>query len=450
MIDTPSGRGSQVRLFLSALVVVLSLWIQVQVVTRTVVRKPVRADAVSYVSYAWNIREHHVFSRARTWVDPSIEARPDKMTLPGYPAFLALMMTDAGPDPAFVHRVTFAQAVLGALTTLFVLLTASRLLPWGWSLATGLLVAVSPHLATFSTYLLTETLFTFLVCANLYALVRTADEPDDIRWAIASGITAGLASLVRPQWQLALLGLAIVVLVSKTHRKRWPQVAAVLLAMALFVVPWQIRNAHTSRSVSDPDLLATTLYHGSFPQLEYHGLPQSRGVPYRFDPAAGLHSQTTHSAFHWIDDEFRRNPVAMTAWYLVGKPIYFLSWDMISGEGDVYFYPVDTSPYLNDPVFKALRNIMYALHWPLNISALLVVATVLVATYIQQYGTAKKRVILKPTITLLATLMMALMVVHMLGAPFPRYGVPFRPLVILLAMMGIEALWRLRHIRPSM
>ena len=432
---THSSSGIHALCFL--FVVLLSTWIQWSVVSQTRVAYPIRADAAKYVAYAYNLRHHRVFSHEHDWEAESAGATPvpDKLTLPGYPAFLSLFLgASSKPDyPAFVQRVAYAQMVLGIATCALLLLLAVRLLPFPWAMATGLLTAISPHLATISTYLLTESLFTLLFVGSLYALL-TASKPG-ARWYTfaTAGAMLGVASLVRPQLTLLPLVLLFVCLASTRLRARW---RALLLGFMVFVAilaPWQIRNAKVADS--GPHLLVYSLYHGAFPQLMYQGNSRSYGFPYRFDPNAEAHSNSLPAALNYIGDEFRKAPARMTHWYLLGKPEFFLSWNIIAGQGDVFIYPVERSPYLQSPVFGTLRALSYSLHWPITLFAL---GGMLLAFWRPSLLTDDPTQ--KTLIRLMATVLATILAMHMLGAPFPRYGIPFRPLVYLLGVTTLYGL----------
>ena len=95
---TPApGRGNTVRLLL-VLILALSSLIQLTVVSRTSMDIALRADARDYFSYAYNLRNHGVYSRMDTWAKgaASYIPVPDQLRAPGYPAFLALL---GNPDP---------------------------------------------------------------------------------------------------------------------------------------------------------------------------------------------------------------------------------------------------------------------------------------------------------------------------------------------------------------
>lgn len=426
-----TGAGTLRRLTLigCAAIVLLSAWIQLRVLAGTDVIQPIRADAASYVSYAWNLREFGTFSRARTWqAEAPAAPTPDKLTLPGYPAFLALFL-HARPDRSFIAKATTAQALLGVATCILVLMIALRLLPVPAALAVGLLTAICPHLATISTYLLTESLFTFLAAAFVYTAIRAMQAPDRLRWYLASAGLLAAASYVRPQLQVACVVLLLALVVSPAVRKFWKPVVSAIALFVVLMAPWQLRNAGIERPSGEPDLLASTLYHGSFPGFMYRGNPQSQGFPYRFDPLAHEHSESAQAAFAWIRSEFRRDPLEMTRWYVFGKPYYFMSWNIVAGFGDVFIYPVSRSPFGADGTLAPIRAVARALHAPLMILGFAGILS----------GALRPRLLAlpvdaEPAIRGLSIMLLAIIVVHMIGAPFPRYGIPFRWMCYLMAM----------------
>lgn len=431
-------RISGVRVACCLFVVLLAAWTQWSVVSQTQVDHPIRADAAKYVAYAYNLKHYGVFSHAHDWEaegNGGVPPAPDKLTLPGYPAFLTLWLGDAPkPDyPAFVERTTHVQMVLGIGTCVLTLLLALQLLPFRWAIATGLLTAVSPHLATISTYVLTESLFTLLFVSSLFAMVA-ACKPG-ARWTVfvVAGALLGIASLVRPQLTPLPFLLMGICLASNRLRLRW---RPLLVGVAVFVAvlaPWQMRNARVADS--GPNLAVNSLYHGSFPQMMYQGDPRSYGAPYRLDPQSEAHSSSLPATLHYIGEEFRQAPMRMTHWYLLGKPEFFLSWNIIAGAGDVFIYPVASSPYLQSPVFGAMHAVSFALHWPVTLLALI---GMLLAFWRPSLLTDDP--IRQTQLRLLATVLAAMVGMHMLGAPFPRYGIPFRPLVYLLGVATLYGL----------
>jgi 4-amino-4-deoxy-L-arabinose transferase-like glycosyltransferase len=429
----PAGRPGVLRIGLLATVLLLSAFIQFTVVARTTPVHLIQADSGKYVVYAWNLVHYHTFSHAISWTPPAQSPIPDKLTLPGYPAFLSLFLDD-DVGPAFVHRVVLAQACLGVATCALTLLLALRLLPFGLAVAAGLLVAISPHLATSSTSLLTESLFAALLALAMYVGVRAIHASTSTLAALA-GAVLGLASLVRPQMELfpwLLMALCLAIPSWRTHAKRS---AVALLFFVAVTAPWHIRNLTVERAAGDPDLFVTTLYHGSFPGLMYDDIPRTAGYPYKFDPQSAEHSADLGSVAHYIADEFRNRPKRYAAWYLLGKPAMFLSWRDPANIADIFVYPVLASPYLDQRSFDLTNRLMHNLHAPLMMLALIaVLVAALWPGALSPYRPAATG------LRLLALALAYVVVLHMIGAPFPRYSVPFRPLTYLLAIAMVGAI----------
>jgi hypothetical protein len=68
---------------------------------------------------------------------------------------------------------------------------------------------------------------------------------------------------------------------------------------------------------------------------------------------------------------FAEQPARYAKWYLLGKPGAFLSWDFVEGRGGIFIYPATSSPWVENPLFVALRNLHAWLHWPLMAAAML-------------------------------------------------------------------------------
>lgn len=437
-------RGARVVAVLGLLL--LSAFVQLTVVRDTRINKPIRADAEKYVSYAYNLDHSGVFSHANTWqsADESIAPAPDKLTLPGYPAFLTLFL-QGRPDAAFIRRVTLAQAMLGIASTLLLFAIALRVLPLPWAFASAALVATSPHMATISTYLLTEALFTTLLLASVLAIVL-ALQPANRRWHWAlAGALLGLACLVRPQLQF-LPVLALLVAITVRRARAWlPRLLLACACFAAVVAPWMLRNATIDSPAGSPDLLVATLYNGSFPNMMYRDDPATYGHPYFYDPGRVDATRDLPAVLAHIGAAFSREPLRYAQWYLFGKPGFFLSWGMLDAVGGVFVYPAERSPYLDNAIFKTLRSINFAVHWPLMLLGL---AGAFMALWKpRSIDPAVPRQI---ATAVLATIFLYAIALHMLGTPLSRYAIPFRPLVYVLALAMARATWRrLRSVRSA-
>lgn len=434
--DGIQPKSTGIHHLILVLVLAIAAFVQLTTVSRTTVISPLHADAADYFSYAWNLRDYGTYSSARTWppmTHPESIA-PDKLRSPGYPLFL-LAVGKPSPDRAFLLRVEFVQAGLGILTVLLVYLLGARFLERGPALAAAALTAISPHLAVMSTYILTESLFTLLLVASLYALVAAVQSGRRSLF-VATGLLWGVCSLVRPTAQFFPVLLLAYALAMPSLRRF---AGSALLAFACFVAvlaPWLIRNQSPALAHPTVSLMVNTLAHGSYPDFKYQGRPETYGYPYRFDPGIKSITKDLPSVLGYIEGRFRAEPRRYLSWYLYGKPRTFLSWENVEGF-DVLLYPVSRTPMYQDRSIIALRMLSYYLHWPLMLLALGTSIALLVRR-------VRRALPLKEAIAACigAGLFLYGIAFHMVAASFPRYAIPFRPLAYALAMYGIVLAWR--------
>ena len=166
---------------------------------------------------------------------------PTGLRAPAYPYFLGGVYALSG-DSWVAGRL--ANAALGALAVLLLLLTAEAI----WGRRVGLVVAglaaVFPPLVLLSRDLLSESLFIVLLLGAVLC-VFTFRRSRAVRWAAAAGALCGLAALTRSVGFALLIPLLLGVWVVRP-RLRLRALAApatATLCTALVVAPWTIRNA---------------------------------------------------------------------------------------------------------------------------------------------------------------------------------------------------------------
>lgn len=431
---TDPRQPTNVHRLLLLLVLAISAFIQFTVVSRTVVENPLRADAGEYFAYAFNLHEYGTYTLERTWdTIPPHSLVPDKMRSPGYPLFLAAL---GKPEPieAYGLRVTYVQAGLGVLSVWLVYLIAVTFAGPAAALSVAFLTAINPQLATISTYLLTESLFTFLLLASVLMLARAVHGGRLWMWA-GAGLLWGLCSLVRPtaQYFLPLL-LVAVFLLPRLRAFRKPALVA-FSAFLLTLSPWLLRNLSDSVSNPGTSMAVNTLAHGSYPGFMYDGRPGTFAYPYRADPRIKEITKDMPSILSHIASKFREQPRTYATWYLLGKPYFFLSMEDVQSF-DVMIYPTSRTPYYEDLKFAILRTVSLALHWPLTILGLAGAALLAIRPEWLQLDDRGRS----------TALMVALVVaygiaLHMVVAPFPRYSIPFRPLLFALALLPFTAIY---------
>jgi hypothetical protein len=240
-----------------------------------------------------------------------------------------------------------------------------------------------------------------------------------------------MASLVRP---VALFVPVLFLLAATLPRFRTHLKPATLLFLAFVAIqaPWQVRNLSVPAAPGEPSLMVNFLSYGSYPNFMYEGRPESYGIPYRFDPDRAGIERDLPSVLGHIASCFRDRPSTYLRWYLIGKPGFFLSWTNIDGEGDVLIYSVARTPYYDDVRFHWLRIVALVLHWPLMLLGFACAILALLAP--GKLGIGEQQ---RWAASALAGIFMYALAFHMIGAPLPRYGIPFRPLLYPFAVLAV-------------
>jgi 4-amino-4-deoxy-L-arabinose transferase-like glycosyltransferase len=421
-------------------------------VSTAVVLDPVRGDATQYYSYAWNLIHHGVFTKD---APGAANVTPDNYRDPGYPLFLAFWMKALGTGSKWYAAVLLCQALLGALTVTLATQLGRHWLSGRWALGAGLLVAVWPHSITINGYLLTETLFSFLCVLGLLLFSRSCQR--NTAWlAIAAGLVLGAAALTNA----ILLPFGVLLATFLAWRKFAPRRICLALAAGALLLPgaWAVRNAQISTLVSDNSSTARALQNlvqGSWP--EYHSAWRDSVLG---DAAAQAKAQATLQA---IDAEYdvllaspitgakailRRlgeHPLHYAGWYLLQKPRVLWGWNIRIGQGDVYVYPTQNSPFRINRFWIVLEVVAHALSPILMLLAL--TAPLVAWSQERRAKTSTDRDGQAILVAIIFLLVFVTLIYTALQAE-PRYSIAFRPFEILLAMTTIAAAgswWRNRN-----
>ncbi|MCI5218991.1 MAG: hypothetical protein D3914_07330 [Candidatus Electrothrix sp. LOE2] len=420
------------RFLPTLLLFVLALGLRLEMTGRTIVNVPVRADARQYYAVAYNILTYGVISTV--FPDGSkTSPRPDSLRCPGYPSFMAPFVVYP-PTQKMVNRIKLAQAIVGTLTVLFGLFLLRSFLPSPLALFGAALIALSPHLLASEVYLLTETLFTFLVTLFAWSFSRLALHPSLFR-AFLVGLFLGATVLVRETTTYLYIFLAFGFAFLLPRRQLVGLLLCAMIGYFIAYGPWVLRSRLNPDIASHSNQALKSIQGGAYPNVMYRDIPQSHGIPHRFDPK--YHSiENWSDLFKELQRRFTTEPERYLRWYIIGKPLVFLSWDIVAGAGDVYVYPVTRSPFFDNKLFQGVHVVMHFLHWPLMALAVLGVLIV-------WFPSAHR---LLPSTSLAVARFLSLIVLyfiflHMVVTPLPRYATPIRPILFGLAMLTLAMFW---------
>tara|TARA_R110001592_G_scaffold363393_1_gene687338 strand:+ start:199714 stop:201063 length:1350 start_codon:yes stop_codon:yes gene_type:complete len=385
----------------------------------TLIVDPIRADAAYNLIYANNLLENSTFSK-----DRSDHPVPDSYWAPGYPLFLAAVIwTSKLLSVDTYHAILFCQLLLGAGTVLLCFMVAASFLPGLWPLLPALLAALSPHLVSTASYVLTETLFGFLLILAFYGLVRALRGVSHSSWFWA-GTYFALSYLVNPVslFLAPIIAIAIFLCARSGHLEL--PVSGVYRCLALFLAPliltsalWSIRSAVSvpAEQATASKRLLTNLVIGMYP--DYHEKwrasilqPEDQVVV----PGSGV-DKSYSIFFRALVQRFTQNPAQMLAWYAIQKPILLWDWDIRTGFGDIYIYRVEYSLYHTSSPAIATYSIMVALH------PVVLITSVIGLGFIYRRGSKNP---LMPILLYIALLYISL--VYVLSQSEPRYSIPLR------------------------
>jgi hypothetical protein len=438
------------RLMLFALFL-LAFGLRWYYVSSAVVLSPVRGDAIQYYSYALNLANHGVFSKD---LPGAAFIHPDNYRDPGYPSVLSLWMKMLGAGAAWYAAVLLAQAMLGAFTVLLAVQLGKHWLSLRWAGTAGVLMAVWPHSITINGYLLSETLFSFLVALGM-VVVASAMQQRDPRRALLAGLILGAAALTNAI--LLPFGMLLAALLA------WQKLASRTLCLALafgaFALPgaWAIRNAavvSTSGDSSSMDRGLQNFVQGSWPSFQSDWRNSIFGDQ-ATQASARIALKAVDAEDHLLKTlpllgaeavagRLAKHPLQFIRWYLIEKPALLWGWNIEISQGDIFVYPTRDAPFQIQPAWIALESICRALN-----TELMLLASLSVIFAWQQKGdfaTFERRQSRGMLIIVISLIVFTTLVYSILQAE-PRYSIPFRPFEILLAvttLSGTITWWRHR------
>jgi hypothetical protein len=435
----PSARRAATIIYLLlGLAILLGGHLRILAIEEMEVVAPVRADARDYVTYAHNLAVHGVYSRDGTLGGSETSAEglsPDAVRAPGYPLVLTLFL-DNPPTIHDIKQIKWFQAAIGVATIGLAFLLAVGLMPKAWALVPTFLVAISSHLVSHTVYLLTETLFTAVLMAFAVVIVHVERFRSAAVAGLIAGCLLGASALIRPTTNYLVLAYLLAAFLPFVFYSRRLAVM-MLLGFCIVFSPWTARNMATLGEPTSSHLKINALHHGMYPGFMYEGDAATYGFPYKADPRSGEVSESVGTILAEIGRRFQAEPWRHGRWFFVGKPLTLWQWGIINGAGDIYTYPVTESPYAKPGLASLTRATMVALHWP-TVALALVVSVGVWLPAARRWLTRTELLAIRA----ISLIILYYIAVHIVGAPFPRYSIPLRPIQYALATWAAVFSWR--------
>ena len=420
-----------------------AILIRVQYARTVDIIEPIRADAREYTIYGLNLFKHQTFSR------DIYHPRPDSWRSPGYPLIIAAALA-IGDLERLISIMTYLQVAMGTLSVMVVFLLGRRILPDWAALSAAGLTAISPHLIATTSYILTETSFSFFLLLAVYSFYR-GWEKASLASAGCGGLLFGCAYLVN-ETSLLVPGILLITAGTMVFRQ-FPQtmrqkmfglLTVFFICSAVLPGLWIWRNSRLPEDAAKGSSRATAaLSHGAYPGFVYHD-PRFKYFPYQEDPLQPGFGENLQNFSNILWDRFKQRPLRYVSWYLIEKPYYLWHWDnfqsnkgaaSIAGKGDVYLYPVRSSLYLTSDTANFTRLFMKNLHPVLLIMVLLGIFMCSRKTLTTDRKSGNFQ-----TPIFLFLILVYYTGLYMVFAPYSRYSVPLRPELYLCSMWVLNEL----------
>jgi 4-amino-4-deoxy-L-arabinose transferase-like glycosyltransferase len=370
---------------------------------------------------------------------------------PIYPFFIALIYGTAGQYPL---AVVAGQVLISTASVALTFWLGVRLMPKQAALTGAFLMAISVESVTHAFFLLTETLFTFLLLASMLAFLKFWQEQGK-GWLFFSAVLIALATLCRPIVLYFPLLIAAMILVGL--RADWLRRICIaliyLLIFAVILSPWVIRNYFviglpTVSTISNYNLL---VYNAASLEASLNGESEEEIRPQLKDRADKL-----LASYGWVDNEANRARVQsqLAGQIILAHPFRYLYVHLksdlnnflpdVTGLTEIFGLTVGgkgTLSVLNQQGLAAavghyfdgntwLLWLFFPLIALLGLTFLADVVGVLVLTRQREWFSLA--VLLLPTIYLML----------IPGAPsLPRFRVPVMPYLCLLAGLGATIIY---------
>jgi 4-amino-4-deoxy-L-arabinose transferase-like glycosyltransferase len=129
------------------------------------------------------------------------------------------------------------QTIISSLTVIFIYLLGKEIFDEKTGFFSSLISIFYPFFIFYTGFLLTETLFVFLIVLTFFYLVKIVEKNGNL--SLKAGIIMGLAGLTRPNIQLFFLISIFHILFLKD---KWKKILLFSAGFCVVLMPWIIRN----------------------------------------------------------------------------------------------------------------------------------------------------------------------------------------------------------------
>lgn len=211
--------------------------------------------------------EQLLFPDSGTYLDPALSLResgsflnkhqaPEVTRTPGYPLFLAALMTCVGTD---LRTLLIVQAAILSSSVVVLYWLAKHILPPVMAFTGALLAAFSPWASVRAGFLLSDGIFLLMLSVLLFVMYLVVRHARNAAMLVACGSLVGVLTsavvFVRPVFPLIILVAGTMFLLHPAKKAGvWMLVASMVLSALVPLHLWKMRNLHEAQFAGFSDV----------------------------------------------------------------------------------------------------------------------------------------------------------------------------------------------------
>ena len=201
----------------------------------------------------------HIFNGEGYTLDPNNPEMKVRRT-PGYPLFYGLHYIIFKEKLSFFY-VRGTQILIFAVAALLLALSVYNISKNSlWAFTTGLLYGLSPFIAIYNYFTITEAIFPSLVVFSIYFFSRFFSNKK-LKDLFFCGIFLGITFLTRPLSGIILIGFGFALLVyTKNLKKTFIYFSLIVGGFCTLISPWVVRNYYVTNGKI---IIAEKIYYGA-------------------------------------------------------------------------------------------------------------------------------------------------------------------------------------------
>lgn len=405
------------------ILVIFLISLAVQLTFISLVNIQVNQDAILYYDLSKSIIKGDGFAL-------NGEPCPNFSIKPLYCLFLAGIMKVFGENVLIIKII---QSIIIALSCVFLFKLATIIFDAKIGFRSALVMALYPAFWSISSYLISETLFIFLLILSIYLWIK-AEKEDKISLLVFSGLFMGLSAQTRAT--STFLPLFILVFGLWRNKTKLKFVKRFIIFSAIVIVcfvPWTLRN-YLVFKVFNPVTSIEVLWQGTY--VDGGANPDNpilKNKQEEMIKSVKDYTQYNRVALEAAKENLKRDFIG----YLALFPVkFFRLW--VGSYSNLFNISIFYSDLLKSPVLL-VQNLYLFLFKSFNICLSATLLLLSLIGMVIAYRTKEWKVTY-----ILFSIFAYFSLLHMFLIAEPRYGVPALPYLIIFATFALDNFKRRR------